>query len=81
MFGIGMPELLIILCLALIVIGPQKMPAVAKALGRGLNEFRRATQEIKNTIDVSSYMEQSDETDPSAKTDSTSQSSVKTDVS
>lgn len=81
MFGIGMPELLLVLGLALIVIGPQKMPAIAKSLGRGLNEFRRATQEIKNTIDVSSYMEQSDETDSAAKTDSTSQSSVKTDVS
>ncbi|MBW2186096.1 MAG: twin-arginine translocase TatA/TatE family subunit [Deltaproteobacteria bacterium] len=81
MFGIGMPELLLVLGLALIVIGPQKMPAVAKALGRGLNEFRRATQEIKNTIDVSSYMEQSDETHSASNTDSSTQSSVKTDVS
>lgn len=81
MFGIGMPELLIILALALIVIGPQKMPAIAKSLGRGLNEFRRATQEIKNTIDVSSYMEQSDETHSAAKTEPSSQTSVKSDVS
>lgn len=50
MFGIGLPELMVILVLALVVIGPKKMPDVAKALGRGLNEFRRASQEIKNTI-------------------------------
>jgi TatA/E family protein of Tat protein translocase len=58
MFGIGMPELLMILALALIVIGPKKLPDVAKSLGRGLGEFRRATQEIKNTINVESYNEQ-----------------------
>ena len=81
MFGIGMPEILIILALALIVIGPQKMPAVAKALGRGLNEFRRATQEIKNTIDVSSYMEPADESPSTAKTETSTQSSVNNDVS
>lgn len=81
MFGIGMPELLIILALALIVIGPQKMPALAKALGRGLNEFRRATQEIKKTIDVSSYMESGDESPSAEKTESSTQSSVNNNVS
>jgi len=50
MFGIGMPELLLILALALIVIGPKKLPDVAKAIGRGLAEFRRATDELKNTL-------------------------------
>jgi Tat protein translocase TatB subunit len=50
MFGIGMPELLLILALALIVIGPKKLPDIAKALGRGLAEFKRATDELKNTI-------------------------------
>ncbi len=52
MFGIGMPELLLILALALIVIGPKKLPDIAKALGRGLGEFRKATEEFKNTINT-----------------------------
>ncbi len=50
MFGIGMPELLLILALALIVIGPKKLPDIAKALGRGMGEFKKATDELKNTI-------------------------------
>jgi len=48
MFGIGMPELLLILGLALIVLGPKKLPELAKALGKGLSEFRRATDELKD---------------------------------
>lgn len=50
MFGIGMPELLLILALALIVIGPKKLPDIARALGKGLAEFRRATDELKSSI-------------------------------
>jgi sec-independent protein translocase protein TatB len=48
MFGIGMPELLLILGLALIVLGPKKLPELAKTLGKGLAEFRRATDELKD---------------------------------
>jgi len=48
MFGIGMPELLLILGLALIVLGPKKLPELARALGKGLAEFRRATDELKD---------------------------------
>ena len=47
MFGIGMPELLLILGLALVVLGPKKLPELAKALGKGMAEFRRATDELK----------------------------------
>jgi Tat protein translocase TatB subunit len=47
MFGIGMPELLLILGLALIVLGPKKLPELAKTLGKGLAEFRRATDDLK----------------------------------
>ncbi|MFA5515509.1 MAG: twin-arginine translocase TatA/TatE family subunit [Desulfuromonadales bacterium] len=50
MFGIGMPEMLLILALALIVIGPKKLPDIARALGRGLAEFRRATDELKTSF-------------------------------
>jgi Tat protein translocase TatB subunit len=48
MFGIGMPELLLILGLALIVLGPKKLPDLARALGKGMAEFRRATDELKD---------------------------------
>ncbi len=50
MFGIGMPELLLVLALALIVIGPKKLPDIARALGRGFAEFRRATDELKTSF-------------------------------
>lgn len=50
MFGMGMSEILLILALALIVIGPKKLPDLARALGRGLAEFRRATDDIQRTI-------------------------------
>jgi Tat protein translocase TatB subunit len=52
MFGIGMPELIIIMVVALIVIGPKKLPDLARALGRGMAEFRKATQDIKETLEL-----------------------------
>jgi Tat protein translocase TatB subunit len=50
MFGIGVPELLVILVVALIVLGPKRLPEVAKALGKGLAEFRRATSDLTDEL-------------------------------
>ena len=52
MFGMGMPEILLILGIALIVIGPKKLPDLAKSLGKAVREFKGATQEFKNSMDV-----------------------------
>jgi sec-independent protein translocase protein TatA len=52
MFGLGVPELIVIFVIALIVFGPKKLPELGKALGRGIAEFKRATQEVKDTIET-----------------------------
>jgi TatA/E family protein of Tat protein translocase len=52
MFGsIGMPELIIILVIALIVFGPRKLPELGRSLGRSLGEFRRASNELRSTLE------------------------------
>jgi TatA/E family protein of Tat protein translocase len=59
MFGsIGMPELLIILTIALIIFGPRKLPELGRSLGRSLGEFRRASNELRNTLDEEIRMEE-----------------------
>jgi sec-independent protein translocase protein TatB len=52
MFGIGMPELLLLLAIALIVVGPKKLPELARALGRGFAEFKKATNELKESLET-----------------------------
>ena len=51
MGSLGVPELIIIFVVALIVFGPKKLPELGKSLGKGLAEFRRASNELKSTIE------------------------------
>lgn len=51
MFGIGGPELLIICVVALIVIGPKKLPEMLRSLGKGVAEFKRVGNDVKTTLD------------------------------
>ena len=52
MFGsIGMPELIVIFVIALIIFGPRKLPELGKSLGRSIAEFKRASNELRNTLE------------------------------
>ena len=50
MFGIGLTEVIVILVVALLVVGPKKLPELAKTLGRGMAEFRRTADDFKSSI-------------------------------
>jgi sec-independent protein translocase protein TatB len=56
MFGIGPTELLVILVVALLVLGPKRLPEIARALGRGLAEFRRATADVTSELENARIM-------------------------
>jgi sec-independent protein translocase protein TatB len=58
MFGIGMPEMLMILAVALIIFGPKRLPELAKSLGRALGEFRRATSDLKQSIETDTGLDE-----------------------
>jgi sec-independent protein translocase protein TatA len=63
MFGIGMPELLIILVIILIIFGAGKLPEIGSALGRGIKNFKKATREPAE-IDVTPSADKQDEKKP-----------------
>src|SRR3990172_12453910 len=50
MFNMGLPEMLIIVAIALIVFGPNKLPELAKAFGKAMREFKKATEEVKQSF-------------------------------
>jgi Tat protein translocase TatB subunit len=64
-FGIGMPELIVILVVALVVLGPKRLPELARTLGKALSEFRRQSSEIMDEFQVQMTMDD-DERRPSA---------------
>ena len=62
MFGsIGMPELIIIFVIALIIFGPRKLPELGKSLGRSINEFKRASADLQNTLEQEIKIEEQKE--------------------
>ena len=62
MFGsVGMPELLIILVIALIIFGPRKLPELGRSLGKSLGEFKRASNELRNTLEEEVRVEEQKE--------------------
>lgn len=52
MFNLGVGELLLVFLLALFILGPSKLPEVGMFIGKGIKEFKRSTQEIKNSLDL-----------------------------
>ena len=63
MFGIGVPELVLILVIGLVVFGPGKLPGVGKALGQSIKEFKQANSDDDNTVDVTETKKLNAETD------------------
>jgi TatA/E family protein of Tat protein translocase len=67
MFGsIGMPELIIIFVIALIIFGPRKLPELGRTLGKSLSEFRKASNDLRNTLEEEIRLDEQKTTPPNA---------------
>ena len=81
MFGpIGMPELIVIMVIALIIFGPRKLPELGRSLGRSLNEFKRASNELKHTLDEEIRIEEQRSAERQTAPDSARQANVATEA-
>ena len=65
--SLGVPELLFILVLALLIFGPRKLPEIGRTMGKALGEFRRATSDLKRTLDTELSAEEVSRKDPPVK--------------
>jgi TatA/E family protein of Tat protein translocase len=63
----GWPEIMVILVIALVIFGPRKLPQLGRTLGKALGEFRRATNELKNTLELEVHKEEEKQNAPQRK--------------
>ena len=74
--SLGFPELIVIFVIALIIFGPRKLPEIGKSLGKSLAEFKKASNELRNTLEEEIRLEEQRSTIEASKT--TTQSSSTT---
>jgi TatA/E family protein of Tat protein translocase len=67
-FNVGPAEIIVILLIALVVFGPKRLPEIGKTIGKGLREFRQATQDVKDELSFNLTDDEDDEEQPSTGT-------------